>query len=104
MKNLKALFALLAITSLAYGQKELPGDNAPAASKNEVAEVNDALNNAQSNARSKSWADAEFLLWWMRGQNLPAIATTNPAGTSATQAGVLGAPGTSTIMGGGMGQ
>ena len=35
MKNLKALFALLAITSLAYGQKELPGDNAPAASKTE---------------------------------------------------------------------
>ena len=100
MKNLKALFALLAITSLAYGQKELPGDNAPAASKTEVAEVNDALSNAQPNTRSKSWADAEFLLWWMRGQNLPAIATTNPAGTSASQAGVLGAPGTSTIIGG----
>jgi|688.fasta_scaffold19945_6 hypothetical protein len=100
MKNLMALFALLAITSLAYGQKELPGDNAPAASKTEAAEVNDALNNVEPNPRSKSWADAEFLLWWMRGQNLPAIATTNPAGTSAAQAGVLGAPGTSTIIGG----
>lgn len=60
MKNLKALFALLAITSLAYGQKELPGDNAPAVSKSEVAEVNDSANNIDSSNKKRPWADAEF--------------------------------------------
>jgi len=100
MKNLRALFALLVITSLAYGQKELSGEKEPAASKSEIAEVNDSLNNAEPSNKKRTWADAEFLLWWMRGQNLPAIATTSPIGTSASQAGVLGAPGTSTIIGG----
>lgn len=100
MKNLKALFAFLAITSLAYSQNELSGNKGPAASKNEVAEVNDSVNNIESGNKKRPWADAEFLLWWMRGQNLPAIATTSPIGTSANQAGVLGAPGSSTIIGG----
>lgn len=100
MKKLNALFALLTITSLAYGQKEMSGDKESAASKIEAAEVNDSINNAEPSNKKKTWADAEFLLWWMRGQNLPAIATTSPIGTNPSQAGILGAQGTSTIIGG----
>jgi Putative beta barrel porin-7 (BBP7) len=98
MRNFKSIVVFFMASSLAYGQKELPSENEIAASKNEVSEVNATA--SESSPRKKPWADAEFLLWWMRGQNLPAIATTNPIGTSANQAGILGAPGTSTIIGG----
>lgn len=35
------------------------------------------------------WASVEYLLWWRRGQNFPALATTSPANTPQTDAGVL---------------
>jgi hypothetical protein len=50
-------------------------------------------------AGDRGWVEAEYLLWWMRGQSLPALATTSPTGTSPAQAGVLGAPGTSILFG-----
>jgi len=35
------------------------------------------------------WASVEYLLWWRRGQNFPALATTSPAGIAQGDAGVL---------------
>lgn len=46
------------------------------------------------------WADAECLLWWMRGAALPPLVTASPAGTPASQAGVLGVSSTATLFGG----
>jgi hypothetical protein len=46
------------------------------------------------------WAEAEFLLWWMKGAHLPPLITASPASTPATQAGVLGAPTTTVLFGG----
>jgi hypothetical protein len=46
------------------------------------------------------WAEVEYLLWWMRGDPLPPLVTTSPAGTPQSQAGVLGAPGTTVLFGG----
>ena len=43
----------------------------------------------------------EYLMWWGGGQDLPAIFTTSPDGTARADAGVLGAPGTRTLFGGG---
>jgi hypothetical protein len=51
-------------------------------------------------APGRIWMDSEYLVWWMRGAHLPPLVTTSPAGTPATQAGVLGAPGTVTLFGG----
>jgi hypothetical protein len=51
-------------------------------------------------ARPCIWAEAEYLLWWMKGATLPPLITTSPSGTPATQAGVLGAPGTAILFGG----
>ena len=45
------------------------------------------------------WGSAEFLLWWMKGTSLPPLVTTSPPGTSQTQAGVLGQPGTVVLFG-----
>jgi hypothetical protein len=48
-------------------------------------------------AGDRGWVDAEFLLWWMRGQQLPPLVTTSAAGTPITSAGVLG-PNTTTVL------
>ena len=45
------------------------------------------------------WGRAEFLLLWGKGADLPALATTSPIGTAQTQAGVLGAQGTTLLYG-----
>ena len=46
------------------------------------------------------WVSAEYLYWVAKGQNTPAFVTSSPAGTPRGTAGVLGAPGTSTLFGG----
>jgi hypothetical protein len=45
------------------------------------------------------WGSGEYLLWWVKGQPLPPLLTTSSAGTSDTQVGVLGTPGTSILYG-----
>lgn len=43
----------------------------------------------------------EYLLWWTSGFDTPPLATTSPAGTGQSEAGVLGQPGTSVLFGDG---
>src|ERR1043165_2093799 len=45
------------------------------------------------------WIGAEYLNWTTKGDRLPALVTTSPAGTPAAQAGVLGAAGTEVLFG-----
>lgn len=49
------------------------------------------------------WIGAEYLLWSTKGDKLPPLLTTSPAGTPVASAGVLGAPGTSVLFGNGTG-
>jgi hypothetical protein len=46
------------------------------------------------------WFDAEALFLWTKGDNLPALVTTSPVGTPRPEAGVLGVPGTTVLLGG----
>src|SRR5262245_57355902 len=47
------------------------------------------------------WAEADYLLWWMRGASLPPLVTPSPPGTGRRRrAGVLGAPVTVVLFGG----
>ncbi len=48
---------------------------------------------------SPLWVHTEALLWWMRGNDLPALVTTSPNGTPRADAGVLGAANTSVLLG-----
>jgi len=48
---------------------------------------------------SPLWVRAEYLLWWMRGNELPALVTSSLAGTPRAEAGVLGAPNTQILFG-----
>jgi hypothetical protein len=45
------------------------------------------------------WVNTEALLWWMRGERLPPLVTTSPAGTPLPQAGVIGADNTTVLFG-----
>ena len=46
-----------------------------------------------------AWAKAEYLLWWTRGIDVPALATSSAAGTSQADAGVLGLATTDVLFG-----
>ncbi len=46
------------------------------------------------------WGGIEYLLWWEKSEQLPALVTSSPFGTDRDQAGVLGEPGTSILFGG----
>jgi hypothetical protein len=52
------------------------------------------------NPSGRIWAEADYLLWWMKGASLPPLLTTSPPGTPRAEAGVLGAPGTVVLFGG----
>ena len=49
--------------------------------------------------RPQMWGQVEYLLWWTKGMETPALATTSPGGTPQQDAGVLGAAGTSVLFG-----
>ena len=45
-------------------------------------------------------ADVEYLHWWVKGAEAPALVTTGPTTQTQAQAGVLGQPGTAVLFGG----
>ena len=48
---------------------------------------------------SRPWVEAEYLLWWNKGMDVPALVTTSPSGTAVGTAGVLGQTGTEILFG-----
>jgi hypothetical protein len=92
-----ALAAVLLIASVAPAESPPASPTSPAVTvAPPVAGVPFDASPAEP-AGDRGWVDAEFLLWWMRGQSLPALVTTSPAGTPITAAGVLG-PNTTTVL------
>lgn len=49
----------------------------------------------------RTWVSAEYLLWATTGQSPPPLITASPLGTAAADVGVIGAPGTEILFGGG---
>jgi hypothetical protein len=49
--------------------------------------------------RGPIYVGGEYLLWWVKGDAIPPLVTTSPQGTAQAQAGVLGQPGTSVLLG-----
>ncbi len=39
--------------------------------------------------RARAWTNAEYMMWFQKAQNVPALITSSPAGTTAAQIGVL---------------
>lgn len=48
---------------------------------------------------NRFWAEIDYLGWSAKGDRLPPMITTSPAGTPLPQAGVVGAPGTTVLFG-----
>jgi hypothetical protein len=48
---------------------------------------------------ARVYGRAEYLLWFTKGDPMPALATTSPAGTARASAGVLGQAGTTVLFG-----
>ena len=57
-------------------------------------------NLAYESVHDRFWVRGEFLGWWTKGFATPPLLTTSPTGTDPSQAGVLGAAGTSVLFGG----
>ncbi len=47
---------------------------------------------------SRVWFRSEYLMWWNKSAEVPALATTSPDGTPQAQAGVLGQTGTEVLF------
>lgn len=48
--------------------------------------------------RARFWLMGEYLMWNLSDQRIPPLVTTSPPGTPVTEAGVLGAPGTTVLF------
>jgi hypothetical protein len=51
---------------------------------------------------NRIWGSAEYLYWWTKSANLPALVTTSPViplGTAGAPGGALGGPGTTVLLG-----
>jgi hypothetical protein len=59
-----------------------------------------AVGPSSADAGGQFWVGADFVMAWFRGQNVPPLVTTSPAGTAQTSAGILGQPTTGTLFGG----
>jgi putative beta barrel porin BBP7 len=81
-----AAFAAIVLGLTRVGQPVLAAD-LPLATK------------APAPAAGNFWADVEYLAWTVKGDKLPPLVTSSPAGTILSQAGVLGFPGTSVLFG-----
>ena len=57
-----------------------------------------ACGSCYNNCR-RFWLQADYLLWWTKGSQVPPLVTTSPQGTPRTQAGVLGQTGTAILFG-----
>src|SRR5262249_44339784 len=93
-KLFSALVGILVAVSQVRAQAPLPVTEAPSSEPPAEAWSVDG-----PSGNGRVWAEADFLLWWMRGASLPPLVTTSPAGTPISQAGVLGGTGTTTLFG-----
>ena len=50
---------------------------------------------------TNSYTEFELLFWWRGGMDIPPLATTSAVGTAQSEAGVLGFPATTTLLGNG---
>ncbi len=108
-----AVLAALALGGTAFGQaggpvgawSETTPQRGPGAPINPDAPISQPVFGACDAAPcaddGQVWADAAYLLGWVKGDPVPPLVTTSPAGTARTSAGVLGTPGVNVLFGGG---
>lgn len=100
--RLMILLAVLAAAPPASAQSpvQLPPSDTVALPAEAVAEA-PVSNGGSPDPANRFWVDADYLYMWVKGQALPPLLTTSPPGTSITNAGILGTPGTTILFGNG---
>ena len=72
----------------------------PASASGQCGETGGGCSAACSDCYAPTWyGQADLLIWWFKGNQVPALVTTSPDGTPRPQAGVLGQPGTEVLFG-----
>ncbi|HEY1861465.1 MAG TPA: BBP7 family outer membrane beta-barrel protein [Gemmataceae bacterium] len=100
-----ALVLALFVANLAFAQTPIRSSNGtPSAAPPEdsTAEPMPVFprDNGTGDRSAFDWSfSADYLLGWVRGNRLPPLITTSPAGTAQAAAGVLGQPGTTVLFG-----
>jgi hypothetical protein len=94
-----AFLAILAVAPQALAQAPTQTAPRPAEAPALTPPAADVWSVAGPSGDGRLWAEADFLLWWMRGARLPALVTTSPTGTPITRAGVLGSSSTTVLFG-----
>src|SRR4051812_40598847 len=100
-----ALVAVLGLVGVAIGQPAAPArlvpppvrpglTTAPVADAEPIAGPDEP-----ANLVDPFWATGDYMMGWVNGMHLPPLATTSPAGTPRVNAGVLGQPGTTVVIG-----
>jgi hypothetical protein len=79
----------------AAAEGELYGDEADCGDD----EFGACVPNMRAALQNHVWVRGEALMWWLKGGQTPALITTSPASTPLAQAGVLGQPTTSVLIG-----
>lgn len=72
---------------------------APASQATEETEEPAVTSTGHSWSSRPLWIQADYLTWWIKGNNVPALVTTSPPGTPRDQAGVMGFPDTQVLHG-----
>jgi hypothetical protein len=88
-------FAAALAISVGIGSAGIGASTAPAG----AADLPAPILKAPPPAGGAFWFSAEALAWASKGDHLPPLVTTSPAGTPRVQAGVLGQPGTAVLFG-----
>ena len=77
------------LTSIADAPEQSPPESALQGCQGGCGWISDGCC-AEDCCSPRTTARLEYLMWWGRGQNIPALVTTSPAGTPQAEAGVLG--------------
>jgi hypothetical protein len=78
----------------------LPPNGSSGSALNLLAKTVPATAVQQPRSNGRLWVEAEALLWWMKGANLPPLVTASPPGTPLTDVGVPATAGVSVLFGG----
>jgi hypothetical protein len=96
-----ALAAALLAAGGVHAQEPQVGPVAPPSDSTEVIAPMFEMARTLADSNVRLWANADYMVTFMRGFNLPPLVTTSPPGTPSTSAGILGQSTTTILFGGG---
>lgn len=98
MRRITLAIGLLLLARPVFAQE--PADPPPEQPPVDRIGIATFLNSTAAPSGGRLWFSADYQIVWMHSMHLPVLATTSDPGTARINAGVLDAPGSSTLFGG----